>query len=93
MLCVEHLLQLSKFLVEPLRLSLFILIFSLESGSIVRVDIAQMNFMSWLDSVTASVKVLWQSETLFFRGEFLDVSQLMGHYASIRWKCLITPNR
>ncbi len=79
MLCVEHLLKLLKFLVEPLRFSLFILIFSLETGSIVRVDIAQMNFMSRLDSIAACVKILWQTESLSFRGEFLDVSQLIGH--------------
>ena len=79
MLRVEHLLKLPKFLVELLRLSLFILILSLETGSIVWVDIAQMNFVSRLDSIAACVKVLWQFETLSFLVEFLDVSQLIGH--------------
>jgi len=55
----------SKILVELLRLFLFILIFPLESGSIAWVDLAQMHFMSRLDSITARVKILWQFGTLF----------------------------
>ena len=77
MLCVEHLLKLSKFLVELLRLFLFIFIFSLEAGSIVWIDIAQVNFVSWLDSVAACVNVLWQCGRQSFPDEFLDVHILL----------------
>src|SRR6267143_822158 len=92
MLCIEHFLKLSKFLVELLRLFLFILILSLETGRIVRVNIAQANFVSRLDSIPASVNILWQSKWRPFPYEFLDVSHLVGSGVSPR-ECLITPNK
>ena len=77
MLCVEHFLKLSKFLVELLRLFLLILVLSLETGSVVRINFPQVNFVSWLDSVAACVNVLWQCGRQSFPDEFLDVHILL----------------
>ena len=67
MLSEEHFLKLSKFLVELLRLFLLILVVSLETGSVVRVNVPQVNFVSWLDSVSACVKIPWHSEMVVFQ--------------------------
>ncbi len=77
MFCIEHFLKQSKLLVELLRFFLFILIFSVEARSIVWVNVAQVNFVSWLDSEAACVKVLLQCERQSFPDEFLDVHILL----------------
>ena len=77
MFCIEHFLKQSKLLVELLRFFLFILIFSVGARSIVWVNVAQVNFVSWLDSVAACVNVLWQCGRQSFPDEFLDVHILL----------------